>query len=169
MTNTDSNPNAQKLGRFRQFRQVPWHLYAAVIVFCTLGQAYLWPKANLFLVGGALYFCAIAALLVKSRLRDRLTKKKNTESQGSVDTRTAIEKAETSTSRAELRVDFWTVAVPLFIVFAIHVARVHGWLGSNAPDRTDWILTLGLVFIWGVTRLWWRSRKPHSKERHEDS
>jgi hypothetical protein len=53
-------------------------------------------------------------------------------------------------------------------VFGTLFARNHGWLGGNAPERTNWILILGVVFIWALSRMWWRNHKQRQQERNNN-
>lgn len=159
MTNIDADRKAPKQSKFSQFVQGPWYLYALIFVLSALANRYLWPKGYPLLVGGALLFCAFGGLLIESWLRGRRAKQEPTELGPPVNSRTTFKEVAEDDSQARFGFDFWALAIPLCIVFSVLFARSHGWLGSNAPERTNWIVILGLVFIAAMCRLWWRSRQ----------
>lgn len=166
MTNMDADRKVTKQSKFSQFVQGPWYLYALILVLSALANMYLWPKGHPLLVGGALLFCALGGLLIDSWLRARRGKQRPAESKQSVG---LLERTEPSGSEARFGFDFWTLAIPLCIVFSVLFARSHGWLGTNDPERTNWIVILGIVFIAAMCRLWWRNRKEKRLQAKKDS
>lgn len=169
MTKTDENRHAQKHSRFHQFVKAPWHFLALGLVTSSLVHTYLQRGSSPLLVGGAIAFVFLAAFLVYARLHDRQLSSKPDEPTRLTTTRNIGTEGETTSTGNWLRLDFWTVLIPVLSVMTMRFARNHGWLGTNAPERTNWILVLGIVFIAGICRLWWRDRQEKRLQAKKES
>jgi hypothetical protein len=76
---------------------------------------------------------------------------------------------EVAMTRKRVPFDLWDLAVLLLAAFGTDLARKHGWLGNNAIERTDLTMVLGVVFIWALSRMWWRNRKQYPAEEKREN
>jgi hypothetical protein len=162
MTTTDTDRKVQKQRKFGQFVQEPWIFVVVGLVISSLAKTYFWSKSNPLIAGGALSLCVIAGLLAYSKLRNRGRDKPMEAEEPVSDNKVAM-------TRKRVPFDLWDLAVLLLATFGTDLARKHGWLGNYAIERTDLTIVLGVVFIWALSRMWWRNRKQRlAEEKHEN-
>ena len=162
MTNTDTDREVQRQGKFGQLVQGPWIFVVVGLVISSLAKTYLWPKSNPFIAGGALSLCVIAGLLAYSKLRNRGRDKPMEAEEPASNNKVAM-------IQKRVPFDLWDLAVLLLAAFGTDLVRKHGWLGNNAIERTDLTIVLGVVFAWALSRMWWRNSKQRlAEEKHEN-
>lgn len=162
MTTTDTDRRVQKQRKFGQFVQEPWIFVVVGLVISSLAKTYLWPKSNPLIAGGALSLCVIAGLLAYSKLRNRGGDKPMEVEEPASNNKVAM-------TRKRVPFDLWDLAVLLLAAFGTDLARKHGWLGNYAIERTDLTIVLGVVFIWALSRMWWRNRQQRLAEEKREN
>ncbi len=166
MTKIDDTRRAARRARLRRFVQAPSLFLALGLAISNVVRGCLHDGLYRSLVEAVLALAILAGAVAYSRLRSRKALRKLIEPKQIIHSRESAAPVKTAASTNRAGLDFWTVVIPLLILFGTLFARSRGWLGNNAPERTTWTVDLGLVFIAGVCRLWWRDRK-HQRALNE--
>ncbi len=169
MTNTDDNQKTRRRARLAQLLASPWPVLFSGLVISNLVNTH--DGIYGFLLPAALALAVLAVYALHYRLNGENRSRSSAEPVTSVPHPEKATRVEAAGSGKWLGVNVWSILIPSVIVWATLFARDLGWLGSNAPQRTNWIVILGLVFIAGICRLWWRNRKsrPVDTDSHRES